>query len=386
MIEIKEKDQCCGCEACKNICPKQCITMVEDEEGFRYPHIDKEKCINCGLCERVCQYKNKVTEVKKDIEAEVYSCVIKDKEKLKNSSTCAVFYYLAKSIIDNKGVVYGAKYDENMNVIHSRVEDLKELGKLRGSKYVQSKIGDMYQAVKKDLEDNRKVLFSGTPCQVGGLYKFLGQDDKNLLTVDIICFGVPSPKIFRDYIKITEKKYNSKIIDINFRDKTRGWQNSSTRIKFADDTIKYLKPSNDNKWYRTFISHIITRESCNNCLYTSTDRKADITIGDFWGIENIDKDLDITSGVSKVIVNTEKGKEIFSTILPLYEVKKRKLEDAIRPNLIRPPKKNKNRDDFYKLYNEQGFIKSYNKFVKEKILNKFKRKIKSKIKHIIKLK
>lgn len=386
MIEIKDKNMCCGCEACKNICPQNCIEMLEDEEGFIYPQVDKEKCINCGLCERVCQYKNNVSELKKHKEAEVYSCVIKDKEKLKNSSTCAVFYYLAKSIIDNKGVVYGATYDENMNVIHSRVEELKELEKLRGSKYVQSKIGNMYQSVKKDLDNNRKVLFSGTPCQIGGLYKFLGHDDEKLLTVDIICFGVPSPKIYRDYINITEKKYNSKILDINFRDRTKGWQNSSTKIKFADDAIKYLKPSNDNEWYRIFISHITTRESCNNCLYTSTDRKADITIGDFWGIENIDKDLDTTYGVSKILVNTEKGSKLFSTILPLYDVKKRKMKDAIRPNLVRPPKKNKNRDEFFQTYNAQGFIKAYNKFVKEKFLNRVKIKIKGKIKGFINMK
>lgn len=293
---------------------------------------------------------------------------------------------MAKSIIDNKGVVYGATYDENMNVIHSRVEELKELEKLRGSKYVQSKIGNMYQSVKKDLDNNRKVLFSGTPCQIGGLYNFLGHDDEKLLTVDIICFGVPSPKIYRDYINITEKKYNSKILDINFRDRTKGWQNSSTKIKFADDAIKYLKPSNDNEWYRIFISHITTRESCNNCLYTSTDRKADITIGDFRGIENIDKDLDTTYGVSKILVNTEKGSKLFSTILPLYDVKKRKMKDAIRPNLVRPPKKNKNknRDEFFQTYNVQGFIKAYNKFVKEKFLNRVK--IRGKIKAFINMK
>lgn len=375
MIEIRDKSMCCGCEACKNICPKKCIIMKKDEEGFEYPEVDETKCINCGACNRVCQYEHEVNELQKDKEPEVYSCTINDKKELKNSTTAAVFFNLASYVIENEGVVYGVKYDSKMKVVHTRTENLEELNELRGSKYIQSKIGQVYTLIKKDLNNNKIVLFSGTPCQVGGLYKFLGKNYKNLITVDIICFGVPSPGIYMDYLDEQEKKYKSKIKNIDFRDKANGWNNSYTRIKFENENINYYKPSNENEWYATFTSHICTRKACNNCLYTSLYRKSDITIGDFWGIEKIDSKIDSRYGVEKVILNTNKGTELFNKISYKYNIQKRKLKEAIRPNLQHPPKENKNREDFFVTYNKKGFNKAYTKFVKNTFSKKIKRKI-----------
>ena len=380
MIEIKDKNNCCGCEACANICPKHCITMVEDEEGFRYPKVDKEKCIDCKLCEKVCQYLNNTKKVTEAGYPLIYACTKKDTDTLKDSTTVAVFYELAKSVVENNGVVVGAIYDENMNVKHVIADNVELLEKMRGSKYVQSELNDIYSKVQQILKTGKLVLFSGTPCQVRGLQLFLDKTYDNLITVDLICHSVPSSKIYRDYIKNTENKYNSKIKDINFRKKINGWLTPYTEIIFENDKIKYLCKSDENEWYKTFISHITTRPSCNNCLYTSIHRVSDLTLGDFWGIDKIRPNIDAYNGVGKIIINTVKGEEIFNNIKDKYNMYTMKIEESMRPNLMHPPEKNPKKDEFYKYYKKNGYKKSYKKFVEENLYKKIKRKVKNIIK------
>ena len=376
MIEINKKSNCCGCEACVNICPQKCITMVEDEEGFRYPVIDKEKCINCGLCEKNCQY---IEKINKHNNAKVYACTIKDTINLKHSTTVALFFELSKVVILDGGIVYGAVYDGNMEVKHSVATNINDLEKMRSSKYVQSKIGNIYSDVKKYLNNNKTVLFSGTPCQIAGLYKFLKKDYENLITIDVICHSVPSPKVYKDYIQNIEKKYNSKVTNINFRKKEKGWLNPYTEINFEDNNINYLKPSIQDEWYRIFISHLTTRPSCNNCLYTSIDRVSDITIGDFWGIDKIKPEIKFDNGVGKVFLNTLKGESLFNKVKNIYDIYEMNMKDAIRPNLIHPPEKHPLKDKYFKYYKKYGYTRSYKKFVKENYYKKLLRKIKRKI-------
>lgn len=372
MIKIEDKSKCCGCEACFNKCPKDAIKMVEDEEGFRYPVIDKDKCINCGLCEKVCQYINQLDNIK--TENEIYALTLKDIKK-NLSTTVAFVYNVSKKFILDGGIVYSAIYNENMEVVHTRISNLQDLEKIRGSKYVQSKINDSLKKIKEDLKDY-KVLFIGTPCQVAGLYKYIGNETEKLYTIDLICYGVPSPKLFKEYVKHIENKFNSKVTNINFRDKTYSWYKPYTRISFKDKSKKYFKKSNDDEWYQIFISHISTRKSCNNCLYTNMYRKSDITVGDFWGIENYKNDIDIKDGVGKLLINTLKGKELFFSVSDDYNYYPMEYESAIRPNLKEPAKENINRKKFFDYYNKNGYYKSYKKYVKVNFYKKIKRKFK----------
>ena len=379
MIEISDKSKCCGCEACKNICPKKCIEMIEDEEGFIYPKVNKEKCINCGLCEKVCQYLKEVDNIAYENEEDisVFACTLKNYSE-NNSSTAGMFYNLGKYVIDNGGFVCGVIYDDDMNVKHIVSNKLSDLYKMRGSKYVQSRIGDVYSTIRELLNSGKTVLFSGTPCQVGGLYKFLRKPYDNLIAIDIICYGVPSPKVYRDYIKYLKKKNNnSKIEFINFRNKNNGWLKPSTKIEYETAKYNTCVPSNNDPYYATFISHICMRDACTNCLYTTTRRKSDITLGDFWGIDKMDVDVDISNGVEKVLINTDKGRNLFNSIKNEYNVYEMKMKDAIRPNLQRPPKRSSKKDEFFSYYNKNGFIKSYKKYVKVKfskrVINKLKK-------------
>lgn len=380
MIEIKDKSNCCGCEACANICPKHCIIMVEDEEGFRYPKVDKEKCIDCKLCEKVCQYlcnNKKETEVGYPL---VYACTKNDIDSIKNSTTVAIFYELAKSVIENNGVVVGAIYDEKMNVKHVIAENVELIEKMRGSKYVQSELNGIYSEIQSILKTGKLVLFSGTPCQVRGLQLFLNKTYDNLITVDLICHSVPSPKVYRDYIKNTENKYKSKIKDINFRKKYNGWLIPYTEIIFENSKIKYICKSDKNEWYRIFVSHITTRPSCNNCLYTSIYRISDLTLGDFWGINKIRPNVNYYYGVGKVIINTNRGREAFNKIMDKYNTYTMSVEEALRPNLIHPPKKHPKKNAFYQFYKKHGYEKAYKKFVGDNLYKKIKRKFKNIIK------
>jgi len=348
---------CCGCSACYNICPKKAITMVEDEYGFIYPKIDADKCINCGLCTRVCDYKKEHSKIKND-DCTAYLGINNNEERLLKSSSGGIFIALAERTISEGGIVYGSAMD-NFECHHIRVTDRANLSKLQGSKYVQSSIGDIYSQVKTDLENNKKVLFSGTPCQIGGLNGYLlGKKYDNLMTVDIICHGVPNNKFFKDYIKNLEQKKDIKVNDFTFRDKTRG---GGYNAKVVYKNKKLIVPSYTSSYYQLFLDSVICRENCYTCQYAGTKRVSDITIGDYWGaIEEHAVELknkSIINGVSCILINSNKGQKFIDSLNDELFVVKSTYEKVSKHNkqLISPSKKSVYRSYVMSLYKDDGY-------------------------------
>lgn len=312
IILFDDKKDCCDCTACKSICPKDAIYMYLDEYGFEYPKIDREKCIECGLCKRVCAFQN-IKETNMPIET--YVAVSKDEKTILNSASGGIFASLAQMYLENDGIVFGACFDESFNPIHIGISKIQDLYKLQGSKYVQSSIGNTYKEAKQFLNSGKKVLFSGTPCQIAGLKGYLMKDYDNLLTIDIICHGVPSTKFFKDYFEMLQKKLQGKIIDFKFRDKSISWEKNGSVKYEINGKIKNKKLyGSESSYYYYFSSSDCFRENCYTCKYTCENRPGDITIGDYWGIEAAHPELlgkgkiEEEKGISVVIANTEKGK------------------------------------------------------------------------------
>lgn len=303
---FNEKKNCCGCGSCENICPKNAISMGEDEYGFIYPKIDHNLCIECHLCEKVCNFQSR-TEYSDEHKA--YAAVTKNQEILMNSTSGGIFTTIALEFIKDGGFVAGSIYDENFNVVHIVSNKIEDIYKMQGSKYVQSSINDTYFRIKKLLLQKKNVLFSGTPCQVDGLYGYLQRDYDNLYTIDIVCHGVPSNKLFQDYLNYESEKYG-KISDIKFRDKTQGWGTKGS-IKF--EKKNKIIHSGTSEYYYLFNKSLTFRNSCYSCKYSSCHRPANITIGDYWGIENMDsqllnqKEMNVDKGISLIICNDQQG-------------------------------------------------------------------------------
>ena len=312
MIEIKDKSMCCGCEACVNICPQNCITMKEDEEGFRYPQINKEKCINCGLCNKACPLQNEVKKSK--FMTKYYAAYNKSDKILSKSSSGGMFWLLVKYILEKRGVIYGVIQDSTYNVKFTRAKTEKECISIRKSKYLQARVNDTYLKVKEDLKNNKYVLFSGTPCQVAALYKFLDKDYEKLYTVDVVCHGVPSMSVYRKYIKYIEKKYKKRVININWRDKIKGkWGPNHVTILF-DDGSSVSTISLNNLFQRGFLYNIYLRPSCYKCIYAKIPRIGDLSLADFWGYDGNLKKKNKNKGISAVIVSSKKGEKAFEEI------------------------------------------------------------------------
>lgn len=301
MIEIKDKKDCCGCQACATICAKHCITMQADEEGFLYPMVDKDTCTDCGLCMKVCPVINQ-SEPRKPLK--VYAAKNKNEEIRRQSSSGGIFTLLAEKVIAEGGVVFGARFDENWDVIHSKTDTLEGIAAFRGSKYVQSTIGDTYREAREFLKKGRKVLFSGTPCQIAGLRKYLRKDYDNLLTVDVMCHGVPSPKIWREYLCSLQL---SNIGAISHKDKSTGWRRYSISVKDTDGKVIYTEIASENKYLSAFVKNYILRPSCFSCPAKEGKSLSDITLADYWGIEHLLPHLDDNKGTSFICSNTQKG-------------------------------------------------------------------------------
>ncbi|MBE6149304.1 MAG: 4Fe-4S dicluster domain-containing protein [Firmicutes bacterium] len=363
---VIDKEKCCGCGACANICPKNAICMVEDEYGFVYPQIDETKCIKCGLCSKVCAYN----EQKKMIESqESYMAVSKNEEILINSASGGVFFSIAKNIIEKKGVVFGCSMendvDGNMEPCHVKVTDINGLKKLQGSKYVQSNIKQIYKEVKQELINNKFVLFSGTPCQVSALKSYLGKlDQEKLYTIDLICHGVPSSRMFKDYIKYLEHKNKIKITGFKFRDKSKGW-GLFAKISFIKGNKKVEKifPCISSSFYQLFLDSLIYRKNCYSCPFAGNNRIGDITIGDYWGIEQEHAEyfkkykLNSAKGISCAIINNTKGKKLideFSQGLLILESEFEKIQ-MHNKQLNKPSEYNSNRELVLKLYKNNGY-------------------------------
>lgn len=356
---VEKKSNCTGCGACSVLCPSSAIKMREDEKGFLYPEIMNKYCTNCGICKRNCP--NLAERNNQNENIEIYAMKNKEENIRKSSSSGGVFYEYAKSILDENGVVYGAAYNQFNEVEHIRVDSKENIYKLQGSKYTQSTIINTYEQVKKDLQNGKKVLFSGTPCQIAGIKAYIAKkriDTENFYTCDIICHGVPSPKIFKEYLKELENKYKSKIKKINFRHKEH--QNTQiTRIEFENG--EYYQSdiySRNNQYWNLFIGNYILRESCYECKYANLNRLGDITLGDFWGIEKSIQNFDDNKGVSLVLINSEKGKEIFKKIKDKFDIEKSCKENCLQNNLIKPSEKNNNYDKFWEEYLKFGYEKA----------------------------
>ncbi|WP_294586112.1 Coenzyme F420 hydrogenase/dehydrogenase, beta subunit C-terminal domain [uncultured Phocaeicola sp.] len=304
MIKILDKSQCCGCEACRNICPRQCILMKEDNEGFLYPEVNLADCIDCGLCEKVCPVLH---PVKERIPVSVYAAKHCDENIRLSSSSGGVFTFIAEKVIDEGGVVFGARFNEQWGVIHDYVETKEKLSCLRGSKYVQSRIGDTYKQALHFLQSGRKVLFTGTSCQIAGLKLFLRKEYDNLLTADVICHGVPSPKVWEKYLNEIISTDCLPVTDVSFRNKQNGWKNFSLKVDMKGKRL-YLRSFKSDLYFDLFLSNMILRPSCYSCPAKSGKSCSDITLGDFWGIENILPKFDDDKGCSVVLLYNPKSK------------------------------------------------------------------------------
>lgn len=363
MIEIENKNDCYGCGACFNVCPTKAIKMERDEKGFLYPMVDVKKCINCQICEKICKIMNKENINNKP---RAYACINKDDEIIKNSSSGGIFTLIANTILDMNGIVFGAQFDDDFNVVHSYIEDKEQLYKFRGSKYVQSIMGDSYQKAKEFLEKGRIVLFTGTPCQIGGLYKFLQKNYDNLYTQDIICHGVPSPKVWGKYKNEIENKSKSKIKKVNFRDKTYGWNNYSLKIDLENNK-SYSELNSNSSYIKSFLSNLTLRDSCYDCKFKTKNRKSDITLADFWGIHKIDKDMYNDKGVSLLIINSKKGNTIFEQIKGNMNFKETDLDKAIQynPAMIVSAEKPKAREDFFENLENENLKYLVNRYIEK---------------------
>ena len=349
MIKLKEKESCCGCGACSSVCPKACIRLQKDEEGFTYPIVDETLCIECGLCEKVCPFLNK--REAHNILAVFAAKNISDEEREKSSSG-GVFLHLAEMVLQEGGAVFGASFNQNFEVEHCCVEEMSVLDKISGSKYSQSRIGDSYLRAKKLLESGRKVLFSGTPCQIAGLKGFLGHDYDNLLAIDIVCHGVPSPLVWRKYIESLDAK---EISYVTFRNKKKGW--TKYRVQIFDSSEQKMIVDEcylDNVFMKGFLKNIFLRPSCYKCQVKGCRSGSDITLGDYWGIENQHPEFFDEKGISVVFANTEKGLSMIrSSSLLLIEssyLQAIQRNACIEKSVARYPE----RDYFWKLFPEQG--------------------------------
>lgn len=368
MIELfAEKKDCCGCGACVNICPKIAIHMEKDEYGFVYPRIDVKKCVECGACKKVCAFQNETTKRQPQ---RVYAIASKNNSLVNKSASGGLFATMAMCVLEQGGCVYGAvmQHEEHeLHVLHVCCETREELYRLQGSKYVQSSLGDIFKDVQKKLKNDIFVLFSGTPCQVDALKSYLRKDYPNLLTVDIICHGVPSEQFFNDYIHYAEKKIGGEISEFKFRDKSAGWgYNLTAKYIKSDGSIGYNRTaSSDSSYFDMFINSIALRENCYNCKYTNENRVGDITIGDYWGIEEEHPEtlkqngglLSEKNGISVSLLNTEKGIAFFEEIKEMFDYYESTFEKAAKRNtqLVHPVNLTKVRGNVLEMYRKWGY-------------------------------
>lgn len=365
-VLFTSKSECCGCGACLNVCPGNAISMQEDEYGFLFPHINGDMCIGCGQCKRGCSFqKTQLYDDKKD----TYAAVARDKKLQKLSASGGIFATLASYVLKNDGYVFGAAFMSDFSVSHICIRTIDDLVKLQGSKYTQSNIGRTYSEAKKYLDDGATVLFSGTPCQIDGLNGFLGKKYDNLITVDIICHGVPNNKMFQEYISVLEKKYNGKAAKFTFRDKTIGWGINGS-VEIGGQTYKIWRSTSSYLFY--FMNGWIYRENCYSCKYASKNRPADITLGDYWGIEKQHPDylgkggFNDSEGISVLIVNNDKGRHFLSDVKDELELKESSFEKAACGNAqLNHPCSQGKREEVLAVYADGGWAALESRFRKK---------------------
>lgn len=352
MINITEKKNCCGCTACESICAHNAITMQPDALGFLYPIVDANKCVKCGLCDKVCQFHNDYKRYDNFDVPLVYGLRLKENGQLMCSQSGGAFWGIAQHIIGNNGIVYGAAFESSWRVTHQKATTADELERLRMSKYVQSDMRGVYKLVKEDLKNGNTVLFSGTACQVAGLKAYIpAKMHTNLICIDIICHGVPSPKIWEDYIKYLEARYKSRIVKACFRDKRFGWHGAKETFKFENGEEAARETNN-----RLYFSGITKRVSCANCKFTNLKRVSDITVGDFWGIPKDSPYEKDNKGLSLALINSDKGLELFNNIKEKFIIEESNTTDCLQPQLKYPSRVSPLQDKFVKDYSTNGYL------------------------------
>ena len=373
MINVIDKVKCSGCGACYQKCPKHCISLISDNEGFWYPRVDTEICIDCGLCEKVCHELHPYEEHEP---LRVYAAINKDTEIRLKSSSGGIFTLIAENIINEGGVVFGARFDEEWQVKLDYTETIDGLAAFRGSKYVQARTEKTFIQAEQFLKAGRKVLFTGTPCQIAALHHFLAKDYANLMSVDFVCHGVPSPMVWGKYLDEISALNKSTIKNIQFRDKTNGWKKFNLFISYIDSS-SLLEFHGKNPYMRAFLSDLILRPSCYNCKAKHCSSKSDITIADFWGIESLHPEIDDDKGTSLVVINTTIGHSFFMNLRT--EFVESELEFAIPYNkgigcLIIAHKKRKK--FFKEISRKNDIISLINSMLSISIFVRIKKKIK----------
>lgn len=360
-MKLTSINDCTGCGACAQACPRKCIAMIANKDGFLYPQIDGSSCINCGLCNNICP-TIAITHASKA--TSVLAFQSQDYKILSESSSGGMFTTLANKVISKGGVIFGARFDEHWQVVLGYADCIEELSRFRGSKYVQARVGTSFIQAKKILEDGRNVLFSGTPCQIAGLKAFLHKEYNNLLTVDFICHGTPSPFAWEKYLA----EQINPVTTISFRDKHTGWKGYS--ITVGNNSVPYYEDS----YMKAFLCNLDLRLCCSTCKFKSGRSGSDITLGDFWGVDKIKPELDNDKGISCVIANSKKGEQVCSEI----DMKGAFSLDYVRkynPSYTNPSPHNINREYFLRQLQKRNFTTAFHKSNSPTLMAKIKRKL-----------
>lgn len=373
-ICLASANDCTACAACVSVCPKQCISMHEDREGFLQPKIDTKLCIQCHKCEKACPILNPIT-IPDDFETKAYAAINKDDEVRAQSSSGGVFFPLAQWVINQGGVVFGARWNDKWEVVHDYAEDIEGVKAFMRSKYVQSVVGDTLKQAKAFLEAGRWVFYSGTPCQIGGLKAYLGKEYDKLVTVDLICHGVPSPGVWRSYLKDYFGK--EKIVDINFRDKSKGWITSPC-VSITTETQLSRSKQKENPYFRGFLLNVYLRNSCYDCSFRQYHRASDITIADYWGVDKVCPEMHDDKGTSIVFAHSEKGTKLLREISTRMRIIEQEKSIAIMRNqgMEYNESKPKSREFYLFIHRLLGFRKSKFAISKDSLLKRIIRKIK----------
>ena len=368
MIDIVKPIECTGCYGCVNVCPMNCISMEKDVEGFEYPKIDYDECIECNICEHKCPSLHFKNPNKEGSMPEVHAAWSLDEDIRFNSTSVGIFSELAKEVLRNGGYVCGAKYNERHMVEHCIIRKEEDLPKIRQSKYVQSQVGTVYNDIKNLLLENKRVLFCGTPCECAALINVVGEKDDNLTVVDFVCRGANSPEVYKRYLAKLEEEFGSKVSKVWFKNKTKGWNRFSTKVEFEDGQY-YLKDRYSDLYMRGYIeANLYMRLCCSDCKYKSFPRVSDITLADFWGIKLKDETKDTDKGTSLVMINSPKGLKLYNGIKSRIFDEEKSIEDTFRGNvcITTSAKPNEKKDDFIKHLDDMDIMENIERFCKKR--------------------
>lgn len=358
MAYLVNKEKCTGCSACVSVCPKSCLKIVRNVDGFCFPQFVTDKCVNCGVCQKICPVINPKESPEQITMA--YAAFTKDSNVRMQSSSGGIFSEISVEMLNQGGVVYGAAHDNQFRVIHKCIKNNADLPVLRGAKYAQSDLGNCFLDVQERLKNGQQVLFSGTPCQVAGLKSFLQQDYDELLCVDFVCHGIPSPMVWEKYVQYRAHLDNNNVFPkhINLRSKESGWSRYSYSVAFDyADGKRYISSNGNDAFMRLFVGDYILRESCSNCQFKGYDRVSDITLGDFWGIWDVAPAMDDNKGTSLVLVHSSKGEDVLKSISDKIKYKQVTLEEASRmnPSLLKSSVHQPGREKMLNVIAENGF-------------------------------